>query len=60
MENPYCSCKLTRVRPQTEAEQSDYKDPVSGVPLEKRSEESYFFRMVRPPHSMDCAPTRWP
>ena len=30
-----------------DAEQSDFKDPVSGVPLEKREEESYFFKMSK-------------
>ena len=40
-----------------QTEQSNYKDPVSGVPLKKRSEESYFFRMVRDPN-MNYNPTR--
>ena len=32
---------------ETEAQASDYKDPSSGKPLEKRTEESYFFRMSK-------------
>ncbi len=32
---------------ETEAEKSNYKDPVSGVPLQKQSESSYFFRMSK-------------
>ena len=32
---------------ESEAQQTDYKDPASGLPLEKRSEESYFFRMSK-------------
>jgi len=31
----------------TEALESDYKDPVSGVPLEKRKEASFFFRLSK-------------
>jgi methionyl-tRNA synthetase len=31
----------------SEAKMSDYKDPVSGVPLKQVEEESYFFRMSR-------------
>jgi len=30
---------------ETEAEQNDYKDPASGLPLKKVEEESYFFKM---------------
>ena len=33
--------------PQNEAEMTDFKDPTTGTPLEKRSEESYFFRMSK-------------
>jgi len=32
---------------ESEAALTDYKDPASGLPLEKRSEESYFFRMSK-------------
>eukprot|EP01034_Spumella_vulgaris_P025947 gene25947-32458_t len=32
---------------QVEAEATDFKDPVSGVPLKQVAEESYFFRMSR-------------
>mmetsp|Transcript_52369 Transcript_52369/g.84751 ORF Transcript_52369/g.84751 Transcript_52369/m.84751 type:complete len:899 (+) Transcript_52369:23-2719(+) len=32
---------------ENEAQLTDYKDPASGQPLEKRSEESYFFRMSK-------------
>lgn len=32
---------------ENEAALTDYKDPILGVPLEKRDEESYFFRMSK-------------
>eukprot|EP01043_Picozoa_sp_COSAG02_P034105 COSAG02_NODE_2366_length_9052_cov_1.784541_4_plen_1632_part_00 len=32
---------------ESEAEQSGFKDPTTGAPLEKREEESYFFRMSK-------------
>nr|CCA17292.1 methionyltRNA synthetase of possible bacterial origi (ISS) putative [Albugo laibachii Nc14] len=32
---------------EVEAQQSEYKDPVSGIPLKKMREESYFFRMSK-------------
>uniref|UniRef100_A0A7S0VMT7 methionine--tRNA ligase n=1 Tax=Hemiselmis tepida TaxID=464990 RepID=A0A7S0VMT7_9CRYP len=32
---------------ENDAQQSDYKDPTSGVPLQKMTEESYFFRMSK-------------
>lgn len=32
---------------EVEAHQSEYKDPVSGIPLKKMREESYFFRMSK-------------
>lgn len=33
--------------PETEAKMSDYKDPMSGVPLQKMEEVSYFFKMSK-------------
>ncbi|KAF0689156.1 Aste57867_19428 [Aphanomyces stellatus] len=32
---------------ETEAQQTDYKDPTSGTPLKKMQESSYFFRMSK-------------
>ena len=32
---------------ENEAAMTDYKDPASGQPLQKRCEESYFFRMSK-------------
>eukprot|EP01049_Picozoa_sp_SAG25_P004221 SAG25_NODE_260_length_10806_cov_39.327356_8_plen_569_part_00 len=32
---------------ENEAKLTDYKDPVSGLPLEKKQEESYFFKMSK-------------
>eukprot|EP01052_Picozoa_sp_SAG31_P022409 SAG31_NODE_1781_length_7282_cov_1.770291_6_plen_216_part_00 len=43
----YYNVKEETFVPPNEAELNDFKDPDTGIPLEKRSEDCYFFRMSK-------------